>query len=73
MRKHYAEAFAVRDGCFRFVSDGAGWPEHCPEPPDWIGSFQDGQGRVHTVLACDGHRGGLINARLIEGMGQKTR
>jgi hypothetical protein len=65
MREHYAEAFAVRDGCFRFVSDGAGRPENCPEPPVWIGSFQDGQGRVHTVRACDGHRGGLINARRI--------
>jgi hypothetical protein len=63
--EHYAEAFAVRDGCFRMVADHAGRPTHCSEPPAWAGTFEGGQGRTHTVQACDGHCDGLINARRI--------
>ncbi len=66
MAEHYAKAFAIRDGCFRLVADKAGRPEHCPEPPLWVGTYQDGQGRRNTVQACDGHRGGFVNARRID-------
>jgi hypothetical protein len=66
MAEHYAEVFAIRDGCFRLVADKAGRPEHCLEPPAWMGAYQDGQGRRYTVQACDGHRDGLMNARRIE-------
>jgi hypothetical protein len=61
--EYFAEAFAVRDGCFRFVSDKAGRPEHCPETPVWVGTFEDKEGQAHTVRSCGGHRGGLVNAR----------
>jgi len=67
MREHYAETFAIRDGCFRLVADKARRPEHCSEPPAWVGTYQDSKGRAHTVQACDGHRGGLVNARRIDG------
>lgn len=65
VREHYAEAFAIHDGCFRLVADEAGRPSHCPEPPMWIGTYDNGQGRTHTVWACGGHRGGLVTARRI--------
>jgi hypothetical protein len=66
MTEHYTEAFAIRDGCFRLVSDHAGRPTHCAEPRVWVGTHEDRLGRPHTVQACDGHRGGLTNARRIE-------
>jgi hypothetical protein len=65
MQEHYANAFAIRDGCFRLVADHAGRPAHCSEPPVWVGTFEDGQSRTHKVKACDGHRGGLTKARRI--------
>jgi hypothetical protein len=67
---HYAEAFALRpDGCFRFVSDAAGRPSHCPEPPAWSGIFLDKQGKRRQVRACAGHRSGLEHARRVQGRG----
>jgi hypothetical protein len=67
---HYAEAFsALPDGCFRFVSDAAGRPLHCPEPPAWTGTFRDGRDRRWHVQACNGHRGGLEQARLLDSHG----
>jgi hypothetical protein len=57
---HYAEAFAADwPGCFRFIADQAGRPEHCPAAPAWTGTFRAGDGRRYTVRACEGHRGGL--------------
>jgi hypothetical protein len=72
MAEHYANAVAVRDGCFRMVADHASRPVHCPEPPVWVGAFQDGQRRNHQVRACDGRRGGLVNVRRIEGGQSKS-
>jgi Domain of unknown function (DUF1917) len=62
------EAFASgRSGCFRFVTDAAGRPAHCPKPPAWSGVFRDRQGRPYTVRACEDHRGGLKHARRLSG------
>jgi hypothetical protein len=62
--EHYAEAFSPQPGrCFRLVGDAAGRPEHCSEPPAWSGIFRDQEGKPHRVEACQGHRGGLEQAR----------
>jgi len=67
---HYAEAFAPRpDGCFRLVSDTAGRPSHCLQPPAWSGTFQDSQGKRWHVQACEGHCSGLEQARRVGGRG----
>jgi hypothetical protein len=65
---HYAEAFSPIAGrCFRLVSrqDQQAGPVHCPEPPRWRGTFRAKDGRRYSVEACDGHRGGLEQARRI--------
>jgi hypothetical protein len=63
---YHGEAFSPVTGrCFRLVSrqDGQAGPIHCPEPPQWSGSFQARDGRRYAVQACDGHRAPLQNAR----------
>ena len=62
---HYAEAFSLIPGrCFRFVShQEAGGPNHCPEPPTWLGAFRVKGGRRYAVEACDGHRASLEHGR----------
>jgi hypothetical protein len=64
---HYAEAFTTgRSGCFRFIADHAGRPMHCLEPPAWTGTHRDAKGRRYRVRACEGHRGGVENARRLK-------
>jgi hypothetical protein len=40
-------------------------PERCPRPPYWTGRILV-DGRWHDVESCDGHRGGLQDARRIQ-------
>jgi hypothetical protein len=55
---YYAEAFSPLPGrCFRLVArDGEGGPVHCPEPPNWRGTWRARDGRRYRAEACEGHR-----------------
>jgi hypothetical protein len=53
---HYAEALSVQPGkCFRFIHNGAGHAQHCPEPVTRHGTFVDGKGKRWEVDACNDH------------------
>ena len=53
---HYAEAFFVAPGqCFRFVHNGVGHAQHCPEPLVSRGTFTDRMGKRWQVEACREH------------------
>jgi hypothetical protein len=60
---HYAEAYFVEPGqCFRFVHNGVGHANHCPEPVVARGQFIDGAGKRWRVDACSSHARELSGA-----------
>jgi hypothetical protein len=64
--EHYANAWSPPPRCWRYVAKPATTqPMRCPRPPYWTGRWRDPDGRWHEVQACDGHRGGLEDARRV--------
>ena len=69
---YYADAFFVAPGrCFRMVTStepgSQGSPDHCPEPIEWRGRFQDRTGKWYRLESCDGHRADLDPVQRVTG------
>jgi hypothetical protein len=47
-------------------ANGTGHAQHCPYAIEWRGRFQDGNGKWHTVEACDGHRADLTGVQRVD-------
>jgi hypothetical protein len=63
---YYANSWSLPPGCWRWVhKPDTTQPMRCPRPPYWTGRVLV-EDRWWQVQACDGHRGGLQDARRLE-------